>query len=192
MKCDVKKFFDSINHQTLIDILKQKIKDENILNLIQEIIFSFEMNSDKGIPLGNLTSQYFANIYLNELDWFVKHRLRIKYYIRYTDDFLILNSDKNYLLGLIGSINHFLNNRLKLNLHPDKIIVRKHNQGIDFLGYVTLPRYRVLRTKTKKRMFRKVADKNIQSYLGILKHCCGYKLKLNVENHARTSRSGDN
>jgi len=192
LKCDVKKFFDSINHQTLIDILKQKIKDENILNLIQEIIFSFEMNSDKGIPLGNLTSQYFANIYLNELDWFVKHRLRIKYYIRYTDDFLILNSDKNYLLGLIGSINHFLNNRLKLNLHPDKIIVRKHNQGIDFLGYVTLPRYRVLRTKTKKRMFRKVADKNIQSYLGILKHCCGYKLKLNVENHARTSRSGDN
>jgi hypothetical protein len=149
--------------------------------LIQEVIFGFR--AEKGIPLGNLTSQYFANVYLNELDRFIKHELRIKYYVRYTDDFLILNSDKNYLLELIEPINIFLNNRLKLNLHPDKIIVRKYNQGIDFLGYVTLPYYRVLRAKTKRRMFRKINDKNIQSYLGVLKHCCGYKLEFKIENY---------
>ena len=174
LKCDVKKFFDNINHDILINTLKREIENSDILSLIEEVVFSFQ--KEKGIPLGNLTSQYFANIYLNELDQFVKRKLRIKYYIRYTDDFLILNSDKNYLLELIKPINNFLKGRLKLNLHPDKIIVRKYNQGIDFLGYVTLPYYRVLRTKTKKRMFRKIDSKNIQSYLGILKHCDGHKL----------------
>jgi retron-type reverse transcriptase len=179
LKCDIKRFFDSINHNVLIEVLKRKIKDSDVLNLIKEIIFSFQ--TEQGIPLGNLTSQYFANIYLDELDQFVKHTLRIKHYIRYTDDFLILNNNQNFLLDLIKPINQFLNDQLKLNLHPDKIIMRKHNQGIDFLGYVTLPHYRVLRTKTKKRMFKKINDKNIQSYLGVLEHCDGYELKLRIE-----------
>jgi RNA-directed DNA polymerase len=178
LKCDIKKFFDSIDHQVLIDILKRRIKNGDILDLIQEIVFSFR--TDTGIPLGNLTSQYFANIYLNELDQFVKHKSRIKYYIRYTDDFLILDVDKNYSLGLIQSIDDFLKNQLKLSLHPDKISIRKHNQGIDFLGYVTLPHHRVLRTKTKRRMFKRINDKNIQSYLGVLGHCNGYKLTQKI------------
>lgn len=177
LKCDVKKFFDNINHQVLVDILKRKIRDENILNLIQEIIFGFEMNSGKGIPLGNLTSQYFANIYLNELDQFIKHKLRIKYYIRYMDDFVILDRNQEFLRKLISPISNFLNNQLNLSFHPDKIMVRKYNQGIDFLGYVILPYYRVLRTKTKKRMFKKINSKNLQSYLGVLSHCYSYKLK---------------
>jgi retron-type reverse transcriptase len=179
LKCDIKKFFDSVNHQILIDILKRKIRDQNILWLVKEIIFSFQV--EKGIPLGNLTSQYFANIYLNKLDQLIKHKLRIKYYIRYTDDFLILDIDKNKLQRLIHPINQFLNHQLNLSLHPDKIIIRKYNQGIDFLGYVTLPYYRVLRTKTKKRMFKRINNKNIQSYLGILKHCCSYKLRKKLE-----------
>ena len=70
---------------------------------------------------------------------------------------------------------------LNLSLHPDKIIIRKYNQGIDFLGYVTLPHYRVLRTKTKKRMFRRINHKNLQSYLGVLSHCNGYKLELKIK-----------
>lgn len=78
-----------------------------------------------------------------------------------------------------------MNNQLKLRLHPDKIMIRKYNQGIDFLGYVTLPHYRVLRTKTKRRMLEKINDKNIQSYLGVLSHCCGYKLKIKL--YARAS-----
>lgn len=182
LKCDIKRFFDSIDHDILIVILKRKIKDKDILSLITEVISSFQTEKGRGIPLGNLTSQYFANIYLNDLDYFIKHKLKAKHYIRYTDDFLILDRNREYLENLIIPIEKFLKNRLNLLLHPDKIMIRKHNQGIDFLGYVTLPYCRVLRTKTKKRMFRKVNQKNIQSYLGVLSHCDGYKLEKKLRN----------
>ena len=133
-----------------------------------------------GIPIGNLTSQLFANIYLNELDQFVKHKLKVKHYLRYTDDFMILHQNKNYLKELLPEIAEFLREKLKLNLHPNKVFIRKLSQGIDFLGYVVLPYHKILRTKTKKRIFKKVSDKNLQSYLGVLKHCDGYKLRLKV------------
>jgi retron-type reverse transcriptase len=181
LKCDIKRFFDTIDHNILFKILKQKIKDKNILWLIKEIINSFHKNLNKAIPLGNLTSQHFANIYLNQFDQFTKHKLKVKYYIRYTDDFVVLDKSKEYLENIVSPINEFLENQLKLSLHPDKIIIRKYNQGIDFLGYITLPYHRILRTKTKKRMFRRINNKNIQSYLGILKHCNGYKLRKKME-----------
>jgi len=177
LKCDIKRFFDSVDHEILTKILKRKIKDRDILSLIKEIIGSFQVETGKGIPLGNLTSQYFANIYLDEFDRFVKHALKARYYLRYTDDFLILNGNKEYLENLIEPMQKFLKNRLNLSLHPDKIMIRKYNQGIDFLGYITLPHHRVLRAKTKQRMLKKVNQKNIQSYLGTLKHCEGYKLE---------------
>lgn len=181
LKCDIKKFFDSVEHDILINILKKKIKDKDFLWLIKEIINSFQKTENKGIPLGNLTSQYFANIYLSELDQFIKHKLRAKYYIRYTDDFVILDKNKDYLEKLIIPISKFLKNQLNLSLHPDKIIIRKYNQGIDFLGYVTLPYYRTLRTKTKIRMFKKINYNNLQSYLGVLSHCNSYKLRKELE-----------
>lgn len=96
-----------------------------------------------------------------------------------------MNRSKNYLESLIIPINYFLTDRLKLSLHPDKIIIRKYNQGIDFLGYVDLPYYMILRTKTKKRMFRKLNSDNFQSYLGVLSHCNGYKLREELENEIR-------
>ena len=101
LKCDIKKFFNSLDQQILIRILKQKIKDKNFLQLIDQIISSFRKTENKGIPLGNLTSQWFANIYLNELDQFIKHKLEIEYYIRYTDDFVILDENKEKLQKLI-------------------------------------------------------------------------------------------
>ena len=127
--------------------------------------------------MGNVTSQLFANIYLNELDRFIKHTLRIKYYLRYCDDFVILSRDKNNLLPIVESIAGFLHQNLKLQLHPKKIIIRKYLQVIDFLGYVSRPYYRILRTKTKRRLFRKLNERNLQSYLGVLKHCCGHKIQ---------------
>lgn len=176
LKLDIKKFFDSINQDILLNLIKHKINDENAIWLIEKIIKSFP----RGLPLGNITSQLFANIYLNELDKFTKHNLKIKYYIRYCDDFLILSDDRLYLDDLTQKIDNFLNNNLKLSLHPGKIMIKKYNQGIDFLGYVSFPNHRILRVKTKKRMFKKIKPKNLQSYLGILKHCNGYKIKNKI------------
>lgn len=198
LKCDIKKFFDSVDHKILIKILEQRIQDKDFLWLIKEIISSFQQNKNKGIPLGNLTSQHFANIYLNQLDQFVKHKLRIQYYIRYTDDFVILDKSREVLENLINPINSFLKDKLKISLHPDKVAIRKFRQGIYYLGYVSLPYYKVLRVKTKRRMFRKIQKKveefregkiseeslnqTIQSYFGILSHCNSYKLKKDLEN----------
>jgi len=189
LKCDIKRFFDSIDHNTLISLIKKKIKDKDTVWLIERIIKSFPA----GLPLGNITSQLFANIYLDELDYYIKHNLRIKYYIRYCDDFVILNDNRKYLETLIPKIEGFLKDSLKLSLHPDKIIIKKYHQGIDFLGYVSFPHHRILRTKTKERMLKKISHKlrdlgqnkiteqsfsqTIQSYLGVLKHCNGYKLE---------------
>jgi len=200
LKLDIKKFFASVDQEILLCLIKKKIEDKSILDLLEIIIRSFNSGlKDKGIPLGNVVSQLFANIYLNELDQFVKHNLKIKYYLRYCDDFIILGKDRKDLENLIKRINNFLQEKLKLNLHPDKIIIRKYGQGIDFLGYVVLPRCRVLRTKTKRRMLQKLSQKKMaldnnliskecfeqsrQSYLGVLGHCSGWKIvkKLKTE-----------
>ena len=178
LKCDIRKFFDSVNQDILLNLIKKKIKDEDTIWLIERIIKSFE----KGLPLGNVTSQLFANIYLNELDWFVKQDLRERYYLRYCDDFIILGEDRDYLEKLSEKINDFLKSKLKLELHQDKIITRKYKQGIDFLGYVVRPHCITLRTRTKKRIFKRVGCNNLQSYLGILKYCRGYKIKRRLKN----------
>lgn len=157
-------------------------------------------NSQKGIPLGNLTSQVFANIYLNELDQFVKNQLKIKYYIRYADDFIILSTNQEYLKQLIPRIAAFLKTNLALSLHENKIVLRKYIQGIDFLGYVVLPYYVLPRTKTKRRIFRKLSirledlnkgiisedsfDRSMQSYLGYLSHAKASRLTQKIKNLA--------
>jgi len=135
----------------------------------------------KGLPIGNLTSQLFANIYMNEFDQFMKHDLKIKQYIRYTDDFVIVSTKHDYLLDLIPKIRLYLKNSLKLDLHPSKISIRKTSQGIDFLGYIILPSYKLLRTKTKRRMLRKVNLNNLSSYRGMLMHCNGYNLDKRIK-----------
>jgi RNA-directed DNA polymerase len=196
LKCDVQKFFDNIDHEILFTIIKRKITDPDVLSLIQSILKSFETRPGVGLPLGNVTSQLFANVYLNELDQFVKHTLKAKYYLRYCDDFIILATDQQYLRRCIQDIDIFLQDKLHLFLHPHKIIMRKCNQGIDFLGYVVLPKHTVLRTKTKKRVLRKIDfltsqvnlgqitpetfDQIIQSYLGMLTHCAGYKIRNQI------------
>ena len=161
--------------------------------LLKGIIQSFETSKGKGLPLGNITSQLFANIYLNELDQFVKHKLKIKFYARYCDDFVILSESESYLDQTLVLIDGFLQTKLKLVLHPNKIEIRKWHQGIDFLGYVSFPQYRLLRKKTKKRMFEKIKAKHqlflkgeisqekfeqtLKSYNGHLKHCASLKIK---------------
>ncbi len=108
-----------------------------------------------GVPLGNLTSQLFANIYLNELDQFIKHKIKARYYIRYMDDFLILCYNKKELAGIKEKIKVFLSAELKLDLHPKKCNIFPVNKGIDFLGYRIFANYRLLRKSTVKRFIRR-------------------------------------
>lgn len=167
LKLDIRKFFESIDHKILLNILAKRTPDERLMNLFREIIKSF----NPGLPLGNLTSQLFANVYLNEFDQFVKHELRMRDYVRYADDFVILHKDKEALIDCLPKIQAFTQNRLCLKIHSKKIILKTYASGIDYLGYVCFPYHRVLRTKTKRRMFKRVNQKNFSSYSGILKHC---------------------
>lgn len=190
LKGDVKKCFASIDHQILIRILKEYIQDENIIWLLEKIITSFNTKDqiNIGLPLGNLTSQLFVNVYLNKLDQFIKHKLKVKNYIRYADDFVIFSQDKDYLWELVSKITDFLKEELKLTLHPDKLFVKTYSSGVDFLGWVHFPNCRVLRTATKKKMFRNIKNKSeekrenaITSYLGMLKWGDGYKLRKQIQ-----------
>lgn len=177
LKCDIRKFFASIDQNTLIKILEQKILDRDILNLLQNIIQSFDSGIDaKGLPLGNLTSQLLVNIYMNEFDQYVKHNLKQEYYIRYADDFVFVSDDKKYLESVLFEINIFLKNKLCLDLHPNKCFFKTIYSGVDFLGWVHFPRHRVLRTSTKKRVLQNINDTNISSYLGLLQHGQTYKI----------------
>ncbi len=180
LKCDIKKFFDSIDQTVLIRLIQARVQDEDALLLIRQIIGSFSKSWGIGLPLGNVTSQLLANIYLNQLDQFVKHQIRAKYYLRYCDDFIILGHHPDTLKETAKQIDSFLQERLKLYLHPNKIIIRKYRQGIDFLGYVVLPNHRVLRTKTKHRLLKKVSEKSLVSYLGVLSHCDGHIIREKI------------
>jgi len=180
LKCDIQKFFDSVDHKTLIEIISRRIKDQNVIKLLKSVVESYAAGADtrererervnlvprEGIPIGNLTSQLFANIYMNEFDQFMKCGLHIKHYVRYTDDFAIVSSDRVYLKSLIKPMSKFLDDYLSLNLHPKKIFIRKLNQGIDFLGYIIFPKHRLLRTKTKRRMLAKFTEKIVAYRMG--------------------------
>ncbi len=176
LKLDIRKFFYSVDHEILLQILSEKTFDQRLINLFEDIVESFR----HGIPLGNLTSQIFANIYMNKLDQFIKHEIKVPGYIRYADDFILMHTDKDFLERCIIRIQDFTEKNLKLNIHPDKIILKTYSSGIDYLGYVCFPNYRVLRTKTKKRMFRKVTAKNFSSYNGILSHCRSRGLRIKL------------
>ena len=192
LKCDIRKFFANIDHAILRSILAKHIQDTNALWLLNEIISSFRTplylniagNSEKGLPLGNLTSQLLVNVYMNEFDQFVKHKLKVKWYIRYADDFAIISSDKKELENHLFCIRGFLGQTLKLSLHPDKVSVTTLASGIDFLGWVHFPDHRVLRTATKRRMLKRFCaypnNQTFQSYLGLLSHGNARKLEANV------------
>ncbi|MEK6889306.1 MAG: RNA-directed DNA polymerase [Nanoarchaeota archaeon] len=115
---------------------------------------NFELN--KGMPLGNLTSQFFANIYLNELDYFVKHKLKVKYYIRYVDDFVIVHESKEQLKTWKEQIDTFLRKELKLELHPQKSKIASLSKGIDFVGFRNFYYFKLLRKRNITKIFSKI------------------------------------
>ncbi len=152
LKADIRHYFEEVNHDVLMNIISKKVSDERVIWLISKILENgFK---DKGMPLGNLTSQFFANVYLNELDQFVKHKLRAKYYIRYVDDFVFLHESKEQLEVWKKEINEFLQQNLKIELHKNKSQVIKLSKGIKFLGFRVFSSHRLLRKSNMNKFER--------------------------------------
>ena len=154
LKADIKHYFQEVDREILLKLIKRKISDEKVINLIKLILGNF--NDDKRMPLGNLTSQFFANVYLNELDRFVKHKLKSNYYIRYVDDFVILHKSEFQLEIWKEEINLFLKERLNLELHPNKSRIINLSKGVDFVGFRNFYYYNRLRRRNIKNMRRKI------------------------------------
>jgi retron-type reverse transcriptase len=198
---DISKCFPSINHHILMRIIKRKIKCKGTLRLIEKIIFNGgapENPDSHNLPIGNLISQWSANLYLSELDYFVKHELRVKYYVRYMDDFILLSNDKKRLHGYRREIESFLWDTLRMKLNP-KSDTYPASRGIDFLGYRIWTSHRLLRKSSlfrATRRFKKLSDKyarglvtlqqvrsSVMSWLGHCRHAdaeAGVKICLDA------------
>lgn len=182
LKFDIKKCFEDVNQSILLKILEKQIEDKDILELCKKVIFSFDNDKNcvggGGLPLGNLTSQLFINVYLNELDRFCKHILKIKYYIRYADDVVIFYNDFDSLQIILHKINTFLQVNLKLTMH--KVSINTVYHGVDFLGFKHFKYFRTLRKVTERKMFKNLSKENVSSYLGMLEWGSCYNLKTKV------------
>jgi len=185
LKCDIKKFFASVDHEILLSILAKHISDRDILWLLENVITSFHTTEGRGLPLGNLTSQLLVNVYLHEFDQCVKHKLKQRYYTRYADDFVFLHHDKRKLQGICRYIDIFLAQNLKLHLHPDKVFIKTLASGVDFLGWVHFPDHLVLRTATKLRVLKRMMDSPCEairaSYSGMLNQGNTQKLRQMIQ-----------
>lgn len=199
LKCDIKRFFYSINPHILFNILKRHISDKKLLDFTWHLIFD-NREEEIGIPIGNYTSQFFANIYLNELDQYVKHTLRIKYYVRYMDDFVFLLDSKETCKKVKKQVEDFIGERLELELNA-KSRYYPCNQGVNFCGFRIWPTHRLLRTSSKKKIKRKVRMWNrywengnidfrivmpsLQSWVGHCIHCNSYNIQKKVMHKAK-------
>ena len=187
LKCDIRKFFATIDHSILKEILSRHIEDPDIIRLLGTVIDSFATagKSNVGLPLGNLTSQLLVNVYMNEFDQFVKRELKCAYYIRYADDFVFLSDTKEDLAMLIPKISDFLESKLRLSLHPDKLFIKTFGSGVDFLGWVHFLDHRVLRSATKRRMWKGMREHPtpgaVASYKGMLSHGNAYTLSKSID-----------
>lgn len=198
LKCDIRKFFYSIDTNILFNIMKKYIADKELLAFTKLIIFDGRPPFDNiGIPIGNYTSQFFANIYMNELDQFVKRELKIKYYTRYMDDFIILAKTKNDCISIKKQIEVFLDSKLHLALN-NKSRYYPYAMGVNFCGYRIFTTHRLLRLNSKKKIKKKVKHWNylyknnklnvfptmqsINSWIGHSSHCNCYKLQNKILN----------
>lgn len=184
LKLDIRKFYPSIDHDILKIIVRKKIKDKRLLNLLDEII-----ESAQGVPIGNYLSQFFANLYLTYLDHWIKEQKKVRYYFRYSGDIVILGRDKQELRNLLYDIQNYLNNKLKLSFKDNWQIFKVDSRGIDFVGYRVFHTHTLLRKRIKKKFCKKINKLNkkqnldkdtykqkICSYIGWIKYCNGRNL----------------
>lgn len=186
LKMDISKFYPSINHGILKKLLRRKFKDEDLLGLLDIIIDSYP--SEKGVPIGSYTSQYFANFYLTYFDHWLKEEKAVEYVVRYMDDIVIFHNSKEWLHRLRKDIEEYLSNELRLKLKRNYQVFQVEKRGVDFVGYRFFFGYKLLRKKTAKRFkrrMRKIKKKghinysdwcSINSYKGWLGWCDGFRL----------------
>jgi len=154
LKLDVRKYFDSIHHGVLRSQLCKMFKDGRLLRIFDKIIDSYEVKVGRGVPIGNLTSQYFANHYLSVADHFAKEQLRLPAYVRYMDDMVLWHNDKASLLEAGKQFQTFIHTRLKLQIKP--FCLNKNTAGLPFLGYLLFPDTIRLSQRSKKRYIQKM------------------------------------
>lgn len=196
LKLDIKKFYPSINHKILKQIIRKKIKDKNLLKLLDEII-----DSADGVPIGNYLSQFFANLYLAYFDHWVKEELKVKYYYRYADDIVLLSDSKQQLRNWLLAIKIYLRVVLDLKLKDNYQIFPVDSRGVDFVGYVCYHNYTKLRKSIKKKMLRTISndkqdkamlDRKLASYFGWLKYCNSKNLLKKIYQQTGIRYSGWN
>jgi len=185
LKADIKHYFQSVDRNILLNIIKRKIKCDKTNILVKLILDNFK--GQKGMPLGNLTSQFFANLYLNELDYFIKYKLRIKYYIRYIDDFVILNKSSWQLQVWKEKIRNFIEISLKIELHTDKSKIIPLSRGIDFVGFRNFYYFRLLRNRNIRVFKRKLylaqkGEINLEKFKEIFQGFLAYSALANSHN----------
>lgn len=177
-KADIKKFFDNVDHKILLEILSSRIKDGRALEILKEIIVSYQIGISeregngfvkKGMPIGNLTSQIFANIYLNELDRLVKNHVKPLVYLRYGDDFIIIAETLSALIGFKEAVKNFISKNMWLEINLNHDIIIKARQGLKFLGVEIFPGGRRLSKRNQQRANSHLGFKNIASYSGLIK-----------------------
>ena len=203
LKCDVKKYFDSIDHIVLKEGISRMALSEDVKWLLETIVDSYECEPGRGLPMGNQTSQWFALYYLDGLDRLIKEKLRIKYYTRYMDDMILIHPDKDYLKECLHEMKSYLTKELKLEFN-EKTQIHAIRQGVDFLGFhfyltETGKVIRTLRQSAKKRLKRRLRNyrhaygegkieleaisQSVASYKGHLKHAHTYWLQKNIWKH---------
>lgn len=197
LKADVKQYFPSVDHAVLRRLLRRKISDEPLLRLLDRLVESGDEGGGKGMPIGNLTSQLFANLYLDPLDHFVKEDLQRRAYIRYMDDVVILGEEKAELWDVLRAVERFLQERLRLSLQPQRTSVIPVAAGVDFLGYVVYPNgYKRVRRRNVVNVRRRLvrleaghargeipfahARQSIASWLGLAKHASAFRLSRSL------------
>jgi hypothetical protein len=202
LKIDVRKFYPSIDHEIMKQVIRRKLKDARLLALLDGIVDSAE----NGVPIGNYLSQFFANLYLSELDHVIKEEMGIRYYYRFADDIVLLDGDKGKLHGTLVFINHYLNNERALSIKPNYQVFPVESRGVNYVGYVTFHDYCLARKQNKKNLCREVAklrkrglsDEEIRikasSRLGFMQHCNSiYLLKtLNMKTFSEVTNSSGN
>lgn len=188
LQCDIKKFFPSINHQIMFNIVKKKIGDKKVLNVLREIVFS--VGGGKNLPIGNLTSQWMANVYLNQMDHFIKEVLQCRAYIRYCDDFLIFDDDKSKLHNAKKKIEFFISNSLALMF--SKSVVFPVKSGVQFVGYRHFKKFILLRKYSAKKIFKRIFNMIIHNdisktvvcqlaaFHGWIRWSCSFNFKMSV------------